>query len=1072
MTSTSFLHFQGLRSRDIDGVIGEVLDLVQRNVDECIFYFDGWDGYGATALLSYMARILPTMKDPRPGLCFGRIIYLDCSMWESKRAMQRKLAEELKLDRKTIAMFDEQDEDDNFYGVDRASRDVIRNVAAEIDRTMRKTRFMVIFINGSGDDVILSRFGIPEYHDHVIIWTFRRCRMLDSGHVRHTDIALHSLWSLSDLTSPQLSALLHEEAVALTCLQDIDPAMVIDCFFYRSFLNRSHGINITYKFLRREHYPSSYWTCSGVIQRDRARKISNALLPKIGTHDDGDIILHYLSSKTSCPYLIVEDDELLDAYEKRPYRWIAIKLEKNNTISKNYKVQEDLQTTLAMASSIILGSIWSRIIEVFLPNHLFKQCNNLCMLILSSCSFSFVSPPFFHCQTLRYLVLAWCTDDGTTQLEGENRIAKWACLQSLLVLDLYFTEWSEILTEEKIDLMTNLTELNIEGGWCWQYISKIEQRLPNLIKLRIIKPAYRLQAETLTDISNSMIDKTKMEVLDLSGNKRMKNLPVSLFNAGRLQELVLDGCVGLEEVQLANSSLKSFSFTNRYLGDRRPEAITSKISLKGCIQLEKLMLHGQSWIAEKDLSGCAIKVLDLGAMGLIRLKRIFLLGCENLCVIKQGPRDLELVYIDTRPGSWSVVQPYLAQACVPPRMQIHAIIVDARLVRSLCNLIHGQSFSYFSINITSSTACSWALQPEATRKELTESKQDQQHYIVPSLYGDVFSEVGDAPIPKQAFPQPPSLQLGRHIEIGDGSRNVQSELLKASTSNLRSLMIEHTETLHVHDVLDRVAVPAGYWRSLWWCRVERCPNLEVVFPSGADEVLLQTIWVSDLLKARCIWSKSRYVVREWRPRGWRPTRSFASLQHLHLRSCPSIQYALPLWFDYSFPNLVALYIIHCGSLRHVFEQDEAEEHQSSVQFPKLTTICLHDLPALQQICEDAETLAPALETIKIRGCWSLRRLPALKGRELDMKKPTVEVEKDVWDALEWDGVDAGHHPYLYETPVHSHYYRQSRLLRGTVKPFGALHLLLLLTRSVADQFVASAGPGAGRTGRPPRAPKS
>ena len=122
-----------------------------------------------------------------------------------------------------------------------------------------------------------------------------------------------------------------------------------------------------------------------------------------------------------------------------------------------------------------------------------------------------------------------------------------------------------------------------------------------------------------------------------------------------------------------------------------------------------------------------------------------------------------------------------------------------------------------------------------------------------------------------------------------------------------------------------------------------------------------------------------------------------------------------------------LHIIHCGSLRHVFEQDEAKEHRSSVEFPKLATIHLHDLPALQQICEAAEMPAPKLETIRIRGCWSLRRLPALKGREPGMSRPAVEVEKEVWD-----GVDAGHHPSLYATPVHARCYRKRGLLRGTV----------------------------------------
>lgn len=98
ITYTNFLNFQGLRATDIDGVIEEVLDPVQRNTNEYIFYFHGWKGYGTTAFLSYMARVLPSMKDPPPGCRFGKIVYLDCSMWGSKRTMQRKLGEELKLE--------------------------------------------------------------------------------------------------------------------------------------------------------------------------------------------------------------------------------------------------------------------------------------------------------------------------------------------------------------------------------------------------------------------------------------------------------------------------------------------------------------------------------------------------------------------------------------------------------------------------------------------------------------------------------------------------------------------------------------------------------------------------------------------------------------------------------------------------------------------------------------------------------------------------------------------------------------------------------------------------------------
>ncbi|KAK3122546.1 hypothetical protein QOZ80_8AG0615080 [Eleusine coracana subsp. coracana] len=144
--------------------------------------------------------------------------------------------------------------------------------------------------------------------------------------------------------------------------------------------------------------------------------------------------------------------------------------------------------------------------------------------------------------------------------------------------------------------------------------------------------------------------------------------------------------------------------------------------------------------------------------------------------------------------------------------------------------------------------------------------------------------------------------------------------------------------------------------------------------------------------------------------------------------------------------------MHCGSLRHVFVLDNNEyDVNSSIRFPELTTIDLHGVPALRQICE-AKMTAPKLQAIRIRGCWSLRRLPALEGwsvgfsrrrlrhffcfagdyYEDDRRPPAVEMEKDVWDALEWDGLNVDHHPSLYEAPVHSRYYKRKGLLRGTV----------------------------------------
>ena len=73
--------------------------------------------------------------------------------------------------------------------------------------------------------------------------------------------------------------------------------------------------------------------------------------------------------------------------------------------------------------------------------------------------------------------------------------------------------------------------------------------------------------------------------------------------------------------------------------------------------------------------------------------------------------------------------------------------------------------------------------------------------------------------------------------------------------------------------------------------------------------------------------------------------------------------------------------------------------------------------------------APKLESVKIRGCWSLRHLPAASSDRSSVKVE-CDCEKEWWDRLEWNGLDGKHHPSLYR-PVHSRYYKK-KLLRGSV----------------------------------------
>lgn len=565
----------------------------------------------------------------------------------------------------------------------------------------------------------------------------------------------------------------------------------------------------------------------------------------------------------------------------------------------------------------------------------------------------------------------------------------------------------------------------------------------HLQKLRIIKPTRKAETASI-DCYNSFVDKIDLEILDLSGNRDMENLPTNLSMAKSLQMLILDGCDGLENVAVPDglpSSLRSFSFDGygpatkwtsssklpqEFSGPRRShdpdkrDAKTLKISLQGCTQLENLFVRGLPNLVELDLSGSAIKVLDLKTMvvDVPELKRLFLVGCQNLRAIIWGSMEelikLEKVWIDTRPKrTLGLTRRSLARH-KHFSLQLQAVLADARLGRSLHPLL--DKSTHFNIHVTSSIEYSGGVQLEATVKEKTAGPSNPQLHVLASRYGDVTTEIGNN-IPMLVFPQPPAQQSDRHIEISNESPSLGGELtVEDYRTRFGGLIVQYAESLHVHDAATSCGMPL--WSYLNWCHVERCPNMDTIFSNAADNPnQLQTIWASDLQMARCIWGKGRYV-------------SIKNLQQLHLRSCPRLQFALPVW-DPCFPSLETLHIIHCGDLKHVFVLNKREIVARGVSFPKLTTIHLHDLPKLRQISE-VKMLAPALETLRIRGCFDLRRLPALQGREPGVKRPSVEVEKDVWDALEWNGLAAGHHPSLFEPPVHSRYYRRSRLLRGTV----------------------------------------
>ncbi|XP_037472294.1 uncharacterized protein LOC119347912 [Triticum dicoccoides] len=1058
-------------SKDVDGATREILDTIWLTPNIKTMYFDGWNGFGASAVLKSLAAVLPSERTV-PGLCFDKIICIDCSEWKNRRGVQRAIAAELQLDCSVMAILDKQDEYDDFLGYDESLRHEIDTVSQMINRTVRDIRFMMIFLNGSDAEIDVRAMGIPltNYCNNMMIWAFSRsCPPMHrdpselAKNLRCTQVFLHC--SIKEMTISQFRELLHQEAATIVarnpCMLDIAPTIVADCCLYELFLLYNFHTATNFDWVS---HASNYWTCDAIIQGDQANDIGNALHLEINWKCDASLLDHVLKmfmkhSKSSFlptnddeeddddddeddddddlfqdgqlepPFLELDTTFLVirdgDVYQEGPYHWISV-------TSRNKEVH-GMRTIPAATSSFFLAFETSDHPRA-LPNGFFDHCSKLGVLILCCCAFNFASPSFLKCHGLRFLGLDHCTDYKTIEVEHNT---EWLFLYVLRVLDIRYTNWNEIFSPEKMDLMTNIRELNIEGVMGWQYITHLHHRLPDLQRLRIIKPICHWGISE--DVDNYFIDKESMEILDLSGNCDMKILPPSLSKASGLRLLVLDGCDELESIGGLPPSLESVSFNGYGPASQWTQAVELppkqlcpssrtdnkdvriyKISLAGCTLLENLFLCWLPNLVELDLSGTSIKILDFETMvvQIPRLKRLFLIGCKHLRAItflRESVPDLELVCIDTREG---IVCPRPSfNKTKSFQLQVHAVVVDARLACSFLDM-STKGTIYFSIHVTSLPIMSHGVvQFEATNKDKIYPSDQEGPQLTPAgQYNDVLGMVGTPPM--QAFPQPPTTKSDRHVEIAEGSFYVETEL--EGDNALGQLIAGYAESLHVHDILVPAILPRHYGWSLRCCWMERCPNLDAgIFSESYVFSELETFWASHLLMARWIWS-TRSV----------NSARFENLQHIHLRSCTRLQVVLAGWFT-NLPSLETLHIIHCGDLSHVFicnRQDKDTYNSPFLKpdkvyeesFPKWTSIHLHDLPKLQQIC-DVKMEAPALKSIKIRGCWGLRRLPSVGARGQGENKPTVEIEKDVWDALEWD---ADHRPDHFEAPVHSRYYKE------------------------------------------------
>ncbi|XP_044953877.1 uncharacterized protein LOC123404030 [Hordeum vulgare subsp. vulgare] len=662
----------------------------------------------------------------------------------------------------------------------------------------------------------------------------------------------------------------------------------------------------------------------------------------------------------------ITDDELFDDNKE----WISFSGDHGCHVSREWLSPGETKGATAL---ILRGCSHQSAILPKLDHFLPKLCF-LRVLDLSYTPLKSLHSSIGCLQNLRLLSVRGCHDlktlsssSTTSAIDSSTHISSYSPLSTLYQLEILDTNGVPFsqLTQDMANRKSNLIYLDMSN-------SKITTFPPNFFKdMSNLEDLILVTCPNLVELPPSMAFLSNLTTLEVT-RTQIKYFPQKIFEEmQKLQSLKLIENKNLISLtrplsRIQGIKLEGHPSLTSFMLIGAPHV--RSLSLRGCRKLESAEINNLGALEELDLSGTAIMDLPSDIPNNLQLRRLLLVHVPSL---RRFPwHELErlpdVFYLDHWSEGNANHSNQVSQVCVTDPRFFHSFRDNA--VNSVRD---GRFFQSFYIQVAPCITYTRQLQDEEGRldSKLEEFLRNQSTYV------DVYNRYFAKEIAIASPISSPLHRTERHMEITgtqtaiDGLQYVLS-VTKSINVSCDTAIDCFPEKFNFHELEE--------------CELRWCHKMIGVLDGTRGLKKLRNMHVCNL--KRLVWFSAVYYSFD-----------FNRLKHLHLEDCPRLKHVVP--HTATLPCLKTLDILFCYNLKTIFISIYTKD-DTYYQLPSLQRIRLQELPLLEHFHnKDATITTPVWNELHVRGCWSLRRLPRLQGRQPKTMK--VNGERSWWRKLEW-----------------------------------------------------------------------